>query len=216
MLRHGVQRYFGGRMKDGKRVSNWLPTIVSLIAGAVTLIIYSVISEKKRPTMYLQIIAAACVPAVFPIIGKKTKNEPPAYLGWVTALHIFLANDLGSAMWFYGLIPAWDLIMHGMFGLVFSVIADYFIKRWGGGLLKKGGLYLLIFLSAAGAAALWEVWEFTCDNILGGDAQLVKAALAAGTNPISDTMTDIIITLVGAVVFIAADIIKNSRGKKRR
>ena len=202
-------------MKYEKRVSRWLPTIASLIAGAVTLIIYSVIWEEKKPTMYPQIIAAACVPAVFPLIGKFTKNEPPAYLGWVTAVHIFLANDLGSAMWFYGIIPVWDLIMHGMFGLVFSIIAEYFIKRWGGGSLKKGGLYLLIFLSSAGAAALWEVWEFTCDNLLGGDAQLVKAALAAGANPIADTMEDIIITLVGAAVFIVAAVIMNSREKRR-
>lgn len=192
------------------REKRWLPTIVSVILGVATLVIYSVIWEEKKPTMYPQIIAAACVPAVFPLIGKITKNEPPVYLGWVTALHIFLANDLGSAMWFYGIIPAWDLIMHGMFGLVFSVIMEYFIKRWGGGSLKKAGLYLLIFLSAAGAAALWEVWEFTCDNLLGGDAQLVKAALANGTNPISDTMTDIIITLVGAAVFIIAALIKRN------
>ncbi len=197
------------------REKKWLPTIVSVILGAVTLMIYSVIWEEKRFTMYPQIMAAACVPAIFPLIGKFTKNEPPVYLGWVTAMHIFLANDLGSAIWLYGIIPTWDLIMHGLFGLVFSVIMDYFIKRLGGGSLKKGALYLMIFLSAAGAAALWEVWEFTCDNLLGGDAQLVKAAIANGTNPISDTMTDIIITLVGAAVFIIAAVIKNMREKRR-
>ncbi len=190
-----------------KRATQWLPTIISLILAAGTLVFYSVLREDKKALMYFQVSAAALVPAVFPIIGKATKNDVPTYVGAIVAAHIFLANDLGSAMLFYDLIPAWDLIMHGFFGFVFAVTVSVFIKRWGGEELKKIGFYLLILLSTAGAAALWEIWEYVCDSLLNGDAQRVKEALANGTNPISDTMTDIIITLAGVAVFYAAALV---------
>lgn len=198
-----------------KRITQWLPVIVSAALAAATLILYSVIYDEYSAVTYLQVSAAALVPAVFPIIGAVTKNEIPTYLGVLAAVHIFLANDLGSALGFYGLIPSWDLIMHGFFGFVFCAVAKEFMLRWGAGDMKKGGFNLLIFLSSAGAAALWEVWEFTCDLVLGGDAQRVKEAIANGTNPIADTMTDIIITLVGAAVFFIGAFIERIRSRRQ-
>lgn len=198
-----------------KRITQWLPVIVSVLLAAATLVIYSVVYDEYSAVTYLQVSAAALVPAVFPIIGAVTKREVPIYLGILAAVHIFLASDLGSALGFYSLIPSWDLIMHGFFGLVFAVTAKEFIIRWGGGSIKKGGFYLLIFLSTAGAAALWEVWEFTCDIVLDGDAQRVKEAIANGTNPIADTMTDIIITLVGVAVFFIVIFIAKTHGRKQ-
>lgn len=197
------------------RVTQWLPVIVSAILAAVTLVLYSVMYDENSAVTYLQVSAAALVPAVFPLIGAVTKREVPTYLGVLAAVHIFLASDLGSALGFYGLIPFWDLIMHGFFGFVFAATAKEFMLRWGGGDMKKGGFDLLIFLSTAGAAALWEVWEFTCDIVLDGDAQRVKEAIANGTNPIADTMTDIIITLAGAAVFFIVMFAKRISKRER-
>lgn len=200
----------------GKRFGQWVPAVVSAALAAATLVVYSIVREDTKALTYLQIGAASLVPAVFPIIGRITKKDVPIYVGALVAVHIFLANDLGSALLFYDLIPAWDLIMHGFFGFVFAVIVSVFLKRWGE--LKKFGYNLLIFLSTAGAAALWEVWEYICDTLLDGDAQRVKEALANGTNPIADTMEDIMITLAGAAAFyIAAVIIGLYRsGKNKR
>lgn len=199
-------------MKKENNILKWLPTIVSLVLAAGTLIIYSVIYDKRSAQIYLQVAAAAFVPAAFPLIGKITKEDFPIYVGALSAIHIFLANDLGSALGFYSLIPSWDLIMHGFFGFVFSVIIFVFLLRWNGGGMKKHGFLMLIFLSAAGAAALWEIWEFICDMVLNGDAQRVKEAIANGTNPVADTMTDIIITLAGVAIFYLVLTIAKLRG----
>ena len=44
-------------------------------------------------------------------------------------------------------------------------------------------------------ASLWEIFEFTTDNLLGGDAQRVVAT------GVTDTMKDIICALLGSILF---------------
>ena len=44
-------------------------------------------------------------------------------------------------------------------------------------------------------AGLWEIFEFTVDNLLGGDAQKVL------TTGVTDTMKDIICALLGSILF---------------
>lgn len=184
-----------------KSKSKWLPLFATLVLSAVTLVIYSVVNDERTMRMYLQIAAAAFVPGILPLIGNVTKREFPIFPNVLISLHIVLANNLGSALGFYNCIGAWDLIMHGYFGFVFSVIIYILLLRWNGEALNKFGFCAIIFLSTLGAAALWEIWEFSCDTFLGCDAQRVKEALENGTSPVEDTMTDIIVAIVGIAVF---------------
>ena len=184
-----------------KSTSKWIPLLVTLAISAATPVIYSIVSEEITVRMYPQIIAAAFVPGILPLIGKVTKREFPIFPNVLISLHIVLASNLGSALGFYDRIEVWDLIMHGYFGFVFSVIIYILLLRWNGEALNKFGFYAIIFLSTLGAAALWEIWEFSCDTILGCDAQRVKEALENGTSPVADTMTDIIVAIAGIAVF---------------
>ena len=52
-------------------------------------------------------------------------------------------------------------------------------------------IFILSFTSLC--ACLWEVFEFTCNALVGGDAQ--RVALTG----VSDTMWDIIVALFGAI-----------------
>ncbi len=202
-------------MKINNRTLKWVPTIASLILAAGVLVAYTALNAKRSAQIYIQVIVAAFAPAIFPIAGSMTKKDFSLLAGALTALHIFLSNGLGSALSFYELIPLWDLIMHGFFGVVFSVIISELLCRWGVGDLKRPARNFIIFLSTAGAAALWEVWEFVCDSVLDGDAQRVKEALANGANPIEDTMTDIAVTFVGTAIFILAELFFGKRAEKR-
>lgn len=188
-------------MKKQKRILQWVPLFVSLILALATLIVYSVTTEEISVLIYPQVIATALATAVFPVLGKITKRDYPIFVNVLITIHIVLASYLGSALGFYGLISFWDLLMHGYFGFVFSVIMYMLLLQWNGAKLNGFGMMSLIFLSTSGAAALWEVWEYLCDVVFGGDAQRVKEALANGTSPVADTMTDIIITFAGVFVF---------------
>lgn len=179
----------------------WVPLIVTLVLGAVTLIVYPWTTETINPVVYAQVSFTACVPAILPLLGRLTKRRFPVVINALVALHMVLASFLGSAMQFYRLVPWWDLFMHGYFGLVGSVVIYTFLLKWNGRALNRLGFYILIFLSVMGCAALWEIFEYTADALIGGDAQRVAEALRLGTSPVADTMTDIIITAAGIALF---------------
>ena len=179
----------------------WVPLIVTLLLGAVTLIVYPWTTETVNPVVYAQVAFTACVPLLLPLIGRWTRKEFPVSLNALIASHMVLASFLGSAMQFYRLISWWDLLMHGYFGLVGGAVLYVLLRRWGGDALDRGGFWVTHFLAVMGSAALWEIFEYVADALLGGDAQRVAEALRNGTSPIADTMTDILITAMGAVVF---------------
>ena len=151
--------------------------------------------------MYVQVMAAALVTAILPIISMLTEKEFPPILNVLIMVHILLASNLGSAMGFYDRFACWDLIMHGYFGFVAAVVLYVLLLKWNGGAMNRAGCMLLIFLGVMGAAAVWEIFEYTCDALLGGDAQRVQEALALGISPVKDTMTDMIVAVVGVMVF---------------
>ena len=71
----------------------------------------------------------------------------------------------------------------------------------GGSKMNTAILLLAVFLSVMGSGALWEIFEYVTDALLGKDSQQVWASLDAGKNPVYDTMTDIIVTAVGFAFF---------------
>ncbi len=187
--------------ENTRQKGEWLPLIVTLVLGAVTLIAYPWIVERVDPIVYAQVTFTASVPALLPLLGRLTGRRFPVAINALIALHMVLASFLGSAMQFYRLVPWWDLFMHGFFGLVGSVVIYAFLLKWNGRALERRGFLVLIFLSVMGCAALWEIFEYVSDALLGGDAQRVLEALRLGTSPIADTMTDIIITMAGVAAF---------------
>ncbi len=191
----------------------WRPLMVTLILGAVTLLWYSLTAEAINPVVYVQVAFTACVPAILPLWGRWTRRPFPMSLNVMIALHIVLASFLGSALQWYRTVSWWDLLMHALFGAVGCAVVYTLILRWGGEGLRRGGRYVLAGLSVMGCGALWEIFEFISDALLDADAQRVKEAMRLGTSPIADTMTDLMITAVGILAFVAAEWLWHRRRK---
>lgn len=183
------------------RFSKWLPLLAASLLGVITLMIYTWGLGGRNTVVFLQVGSGAMLPALFPLLDKAIRRPLPATLYWLITLHIVLSCDLGSALGFYGRFPRWDLWMHGYFGFLAGVTLYILLLRWNGAALHPAGFYILILLGTMGGAALWEVFEYSCDLLLGGDAQRVQEALSLGLSPIRDTMTDIIIAIAGLGVF---------------
>ena len=190
-------------MKHKKEIclSQWLPLLVTTALAPITLIAYTWMFKERNPVVYLQVLAGALIPAIFPILGKIMKKPLPIIINVLIAVHTVLACNLGSAMQFYWRFPHWDLLLHGYFGFLAGATLYVMLLHWNGAALNGRGFLILIFLGTMGGAALWEIFEYSCDLLLGGDAQRVHEALSLGISPVKDTMTDIIIAVAGLLVF---------------
>lgn len=107
---------------------DWIPGIISELVAAVFCLIYSLIDGEKN-TMFFQVLGAALLPFLFPIYTLLTKKRFPVILPILCAIFVFFACDLGSSMRFYDKIHCWDLIMHGIFGFICSLIVFIFLLR---------------------------------------------------------------------------------------
>lgn len=70
--------------------------------------------------------------------------------------------------------------MHGYFRFVGATALYMLLMKWNGASLKRFGFFVLIFLGTMGCAALWEMFEFSADTLLGCDAQRAHKRLFWG------------------------------------
>ena len=118
----------------------------------------------------------------------------------------FFASFLGSVEGLYGSVWWYDLAMHTLFGYIGGFIGLFFLcKLADADKLRPLLVILFCFAVSLMFAALWEVFEFAGDKLLGNNAQGVPVTDINGDLyiPVDDTMEDIICNTVGALVFAA-------------
>ncbi len=142
-------------------------------------------------------------------IEKRFKIAIPSDMIIAYAVFLFCAIYLGEVRSFYYNVPHWDTILHTFSGamlgaLGFTLIS--FLNKTDGIPVNLSPLFVAIFTFcfAAGLGVVWEVYEFTMDSILLTNMQ--KFALENGTPLIGqaalrDTMKDLIVDCIGALVF---------------
>ena len=124
----------------------------------------------------------------------------------VFVIFAFFASFLGSVEGLYGSVWWYDLAMHTLFGYIGGFIGLFFLcKLADADKLRPLLVILFCFAVSLMFAALWEVFEFAGDKLLGNNAQGVPVTDINGDLyiPVDDTMEDIICNTVGALVFAA-------------
>ena len=127
-------------------------------------------------------------------------------------LFIFIVGSmyLGSIFEFYEIIPMYDKILHLLSGVVSSTIGFIIFLHITNGkgmdICKSYAPALFSIIFAIAAAAVWEIWEFSTDQLFGFLSQ---------NNSLHDTMWDII---CGSIIGIVSSIpiFLYSKGKKFR
>lgn len=133
--------------------------------------------------------------SILPVILRKFKVNVSDLVELVYLVFVICASLLGSVLHLYGIIYWYDSLVHYISGMLtallgFILLIDF--KKFD----KKSyafNITYIIFVALA-VAALWEIFEFSADSILGGDAQKV---LETG---VMDTMKDIICALLGSIL----------------
>ncbi|MBE6535567.1 MAG: hypothetical protein E7677_02980 [Ruminococcaceae bacterium] len=184
-----------------KRYLRWLPLGVSALASAVTLVIYTLTAAARMPLIYIQLPLATLILAALPVTSLIIKRDFPPFLNYLVLVLVVLAMDLGNALNFYMRFPFWDVMLHTYFGFVGSTLLYVIFLMAGGKRMNTAVLLVAVFLCTMGGGALWEIFEYVTDALLGKDAQQVWASLDAGKSPVYDTMTDLIVTVLGSAIF---------------
>lgn len=148
---------------------------------------------------YIMLSAASLLFIALPFAFEKVLGLKPDYLLHFTIYsYSFLTFMVGMVFNGYSRIPYYDKAMHTITGLVFGLcgmIFYYMLKPQRR--LDKEECPIVCLFSVSFAmliAVLWEILEYVLNFILHNDAQKVAAT---GVN---DTMLDIIVCLIGALV----------------
>ncbi|MBR3199266.1 MAG: hypothetical protein IKG27_04555 [Bacilli bacterium] len=137
------------------------------------------------------IVLTLFIPYILNKLFKLNINEGLIFL-WI--IFIFLAHYLGVICELYNKVEAFDKITHTFSGFLSSGVAILILDKIKSKKLLFNIIFILSFTSFC--ACLWEVFEFVCNEFVGGDAQ--RVALTG----VSDTMWDMIVALLGSIIVI--------------
>lgn len=166
-----------------------------------------------RGGQYLAMLLVLKLPS---FLRMRFKVEVPALLSIVIVLFCFFSLVLGDGLDFYGKFPWWDSVLHGFSGVLLSMIALWLIHVIMAGndkaiYFNKYFLALFLVMFSLGMGACWEIIEYTYDSISGTNTQQFMVSTTGslittediplcGHAALGDTMTDLILDLVGSLL----------------
>lgn len=164
-------------------------------------LIFEIINDfRSKDTYCLSVGLAAIVLTFLPaLVEKVLKKDSNKLISFLFMLFIFLASYLGTLKRFYAIFSWWDSAVHVLSGVILGLIAFDVLRNID--IFKntesiKFRIFALIFIIsfATLCGVLWEIYEFTMDNILGVDMQVVELT------GVADTMGDLIADFIGGTI----------------
>jgi len=182
--------------------------ILKMIFGKVPINEAGYHSLADYSLMIVECVLGLLVINIPTFLGKKFKFTVPAFLYVLYIVFLYCAIFLGEVRSFYYLIPYWDVVLHSFSSLMlgfFGFMVITVLNRDEDILFNISPVFasLCAFSFAVTIGTAWEIYEFVCDSLLGLNMQ--KFMLADGTSLIghealTDTMKDIIIDVIGALI----------------
>jgi uncharacterized membrane protein YjdF len=158
--------------------------------------------------MLLQCVLGLAVMLLPGILQRKLKITIPSGMLIAFAIFLFCAIYLGEVHYFYFRIPHWDTMLHTFSGFALGAVGLSLI-----GLLNKSEsisvslspafVAVFAFCFAVAAGTVWEIYEFAVDSTAGLNMQkymLEGGEALIGSAALTDTMKDIIVDTLGALV----------------
>lgn len=151
--------------------------------------------------------------ALTPMMIRRAGVPFPRPLGTALVAFCFSALILGDVADFYGRFEWWDLLLHGLSGILlgiaaYTIIDTVWAKVSPGTTARPAPIFtaawIICFVLAVGA--LWEMMEYVTDGLLGLNSQQFlesggtfdETVPLQGREALSDTMEDMLMNLAGA------------------
>lgn len=139
------------------------------------------------------VVVIASLPMVF--VRRFHVYVPPEF-GMLAVVFVFASLFLGEVHGYYLRFWWWDVVLHTASGFLLGLLGFLLVyvlneKEDVDLRMKPGFVALFAFMFAIGMGALWEIFEFSMDTLVGSNMQ--KSGLR-------DTMWDLIVDAIGALL----------------
>lgn len=157
--------------------------------------------EQRWLSLFLVtlIIATLFAPILF---RNKLQMEIPVEFHLTAMIFIFASFYLGEVQNFYFRYWWWDIALHATAGLLMGIlgfILVYILNESNRVELNMnpGFIALFAFIFAVAIGTIWEIFEFSMDQIFG---TIMQKPMLGDPSGLTDTMWDMIVNAVGAIV----------------
>jgi len=205
--------------RDWKKITKLL-----LFISLVLSMIYAVVRLVQAPSgvpveidvkvksdyvlMLLQCLLGLVVMAIPSIVERRLSIDIPNNMEVVYFIFLYCAIYLGEVHNFYYLIPYWDIVLHAFSGAMLGAVGFYLVYYFNEAEqlnveLSPFFISLFAFCFSLACGAVWEIYEFMTDAVLGTNMQkfmLVGGTVLSGHAAIRDTMTDLMVDAISSLV----------------
>jgi len=154
-------------------------------------------SQWLSAFVVIMIMAISVAPVV---LGERLQVNIPPEFQVLAIMFVFASLFLGEVRDFYGRIWWWDIAMHTASGLLLGILGFLLVyvlnenKRVDVHLHPRF-VALFAFVFALAVGALWEIFEFGMDQVVGTNMQKPMFGDPSG---LTDTMWDLMVDTFGA------------------
>lgn len=157
---------------------------------------------------FIQCLLGLCVLSLPSLMEKKWHFSIPNFIYIMYYVFLYCAIFLGEMLNFYYVIPHWDVILHFFSGAMLGALGFILVSQLNDSEMIRVSLSpffvaLFAFCFALACGAVWEVYEFVFDGILGLNMQKFMTGtgeMLIGHQALHDTMTDIIVDALSALL----------------
>lgn len=205
------------RSRAGKIIANVL--FISLAASVVFSLVRLLMAPETAPAgtevkvksdytlMLIQCAMGLVVMLVPSLIEHKWKVEIPNFIYILYYVFLYCAVFLGEVFEFYYIVPHWDTILHFFSGAMLGALGFILVTMLNDAEKVKVSLSpvfvsLFAFCFALAAGAVWEIYEFSFDGLLGLNMQKFateNGEQLVGRGALRDTMKDLIFDALAAL-----------------
>ena len=158
--------------------------------------------------MFIQCLLGLVVLSLPSILQRKLHMTIPNFIYIMYYIFLYCAIILGEVMNFYYVIPHWDIILHFFSGAMLGALGFILVSQLNDSekirvSLSPAFIALFAFCFALSCGAVWEVYEFVFDGVLGLNMQKFITASGetlTGHLALRDTMTDLIVDAAAAAL----------------
>ncbi len=157
--------------------------------------------------MLIQCILGIVIMFLPSMLERRLKINVPSFMHIVFLIFLYSAIYLGEVRSFYYHIPHWDTVLHTFSGAMIGALGFSVVRLLNDSdkvQINLSPLFVAIFAFsfALVIGALWEVYEFSFDGLLGLNMQKFAyqdGSPRVGRNALQDTMKDLIVDALGAL-----------------